>query len=122
MEKTLKTASESILKLLGSRVKNITVNQDLSKAKCIEIYTLIFDTLVEVFNEARVQFSNDAMNYMAQGIYDSVEVNGGMTLDPNIFDKRSKAEDIDSKNLAMICMMFKETDFALEAYYNMNKR
>ena len=119
--KSLKSASNAIFKLITSRFKMKILNSPLNKPKCIEIYTTIFDTLIEVFNEGNVVFSNEAMNFIAQGIYDSINVNGGQQLDPTIFDKRAQVENIDKKNLAMICMMFKETDFALEAFNFLKK-
>ena len=88
----------------------------LNKDTCIAIYRDVFDCLVEVFQESGAKISNEGVNLIAQMYYDSINIkdnNGNaQELDPNVFDKRAKLENIETRELAMFATMFNGTPFA----------
>jgi predicted proteasome-type protease len=109
--------------LLTERMRPLTTGQHvLNASACIEIYTLIFDTLVELVAESGNPLTNEAVNYLAQQYYDAVQVNGGQELDPNIFTQRAKAENIATKELVLLSIMLSGTDFALPVIAEIKKR
>jgi len=116
--------NESITKLLNLKL-NAHKDKGLNKETCIKIYQDIFDTLVETMSEARVEISNESMNYLAQQYYDAVTItNNGVRyeLDPNIFDQRAKLENVETKEIALLATMMKGTDFAVPMLIEIKKR
>jgi hypothetical protein len=108
MKKT--TAHEAITKLIESRLQRM-INQKLDSATCSEIYQDIFFSLSEVVREAGTPLDNESVNLLSQMYYDSVSINGGQELDPNIFTKRAKIENIPTKQLALMATMMNGTPF-----------
>lgn len=88
----------------------------LNVETCTSIYRDIFDCILEVFQESHTEVSNEGVNLLAQMYYDSISIkdnNGGtQELDPNIFDKRAKLENLETKELAMMAVLFNGTPFA----------
>ena len=117
---------ETIAELLGAKLKPLITGdnekRDLNLLACVEIYTTIFDTLVECITEAQVKIDNEAMNYLAQQYYDGILVNGTQELDPEIFTTRAKLENIPTQELALLAVMLKGTDFALPIIEAIQKR
>lgn len=105
-----KTITEAIDKLLAARLQ-IFVNDSLNDKVFMEIYVMIFNTFVEVFQQANVQLSNEAMNYVAQQYYDMLSFNDSVELkaNPNIFDKRAKLEDIKTPDIALLATFFRDS-------------
>ena len=96
--------------------------RDLNLASCIEIYTTIFESLVEVIQEAGLPVTNEGMNYLAQQYYDGILINGTQELDPDIFTQRAKVENIETKELALLAVILSGTDFALPILAEIKKR
>lgn len=113
----------SISKVLGAKLEPlITAGKELNLVTCVEIYTTIFDTLVEVVSASELAVSNEGMNYLAQQYYDGVLINGTQELDPEIFTQRAKLEDIDTKELALLAVIFNGTDFGVPIIHEIRKR
>ena len=114
---------EAISKLLTIKLAKYSgVDEKLSLLICTKIYTDIFDTLVEVLSAAKIKIDNEAMNYMAQCYYDGVLINNKYDLDPNIFDKRAKLENINTQEIALMAMMLNGTPFVDPLIVEVKKR
>ena len=113
--------NEVITKLLGERLKQYN-EKNLDLPVCVDIYQTIFNTLVEVFEQAQMGLTNEAMNYLAQQYYDGVLVNGTQELDPEIFTQRAKVENIETKELALLAVMLNGTDFAIPLIQEVKRR
>lgn len=108
---------ETLSKLLTDRLQR-RVDQKFDKAACMEIYGDIFYTLSEIIKESQTPLSNEAVNMLSQMYYDAVTVNGNQELDPTIFTKRAKTEEIPTHELALMATMMNGTpfgDFFIEA-------
>lgn len=116
-----KQIHESLSKLLVNKLEPYK-DEKLNSSTCISIYTDIFNCLVEVFQESQIPITNEAVNLLAQMYYDSVKINGKEELDPNIFDKRAKLENVTTKELAMLGTMFSNTPFAPIFIYEVKRR
>jgi len=121
----MKQIHDSLSKLLTKRLEKYNGSR-LNKETCTSIYKDIFDCLVQVFQESKVEISNESMNLLSQLYYDSVEIkdNAGsqQELDPNIFDKKAKFENIQTKELAMLATLFNGTAFATLFIHAVKKR
>ena len=114
---------EAISKLLTIKLAKYSGSgEKLSLLICTKIYTDIFDTLVEVLSAAKIKIDNEAMNYMAQCYYDGILINNKHDLDPNIFDKRAKLENINTKEIALMAMMLNGTPFVDPLIVEVKKR
>ena len=111
----------TICKLLETKLQPFQ-QQDLNLATCIEIYSTIFDAMVDVVAEAGLPVTNEGMNYLAQQYYDGVKINGTQELDPDIFTQRAKVENIETKELALLAVILSGTDFALPLIEEVKKR
>lgn len=124
--KPLPKMHEAISRLLTERLKKHTgSDKNLNVLSCLEIYTEIFNTFVEVFTEAGVKLTNESMNYVAQQYYDGIEVTsrqGTHELDPNIFTVRARLENIETKELALMAVMLTKTDFAIPLIQEIKRR
>ena len=118
------TFHNAISKLLGVKLGKFTQTKqtELTLPVCLEIYTMIFDTVVSVFEPTNVKLTNEAMNYIAQQYYDAIEINGKHELNPNIFTQRAKVDLIETKELALLAMMMKGTDFQLPIMHEIKRR
>lgn len=106
-----KQIHDSLSQLLTAKLEK-HIDSKLDAAKCTEIYTDIFETIVGVFQETEANLSNEAMNIIAQMYYDSIKINANQELDPNIFTQRAKLENIETKELAKLATFFRDTPFA----------
>jgi len=114
---------EAISSLLGGKLKKyIRPDQDLNVLVCTQIYSEIFETLVEVMTAAKVEISNESMNYLAQQYYDGILINNTHELDPNIFSERARLDNITTKEIALMAMMLNGTDFAVPLIMEVKKR
>ena len=114
---------KAVSALLTERMRPIASgNHSLNASACIEIYTLIFDTLVELIAESETPLTNEAVNYLAQQYYDAVRVNGNQELDPNVFTQRAKVENISTKELVLLALMLSGTDFSMPVIAEVKKR
>lgn len=113
----------TLAKLLGSKLEPLTKgDRELNLVTCVEIYSTIFDTLVECLTEANVNVTNESMNYLAQQYYDAVLINGTQELDPEIFTQRAKLDGIETKELALLAVMVSGTDFAVPIIREIKQR
>lgn len=113
--------NEVISHLLGEKLKQFN-DKKLDLVVCVEIYQTIFNTLVEVFESAGIDLTNESMNYLAQQYYDGVVINGKEELDPNIFTQRAKVELVKTKELALLAVMLNHTDFAIPLIQEIKRR
>jgi hypothetical protein len=112
-----------ISKLIIDRTQ-IFFDRSPTRAVCTEIYQSIFNVITDVFDKSGAGITNEMMNYIAQSYYDAITLNGkeDQELDPNIFEKRAKLENIDTKGLAFLALLFKGTDFAVPVLHAIKKR
>lgn len=116
-----KNIHESISKLIEQKIAK-HVKSRFDSTTCSAIYVDIFDALVNVFQTANLQITNEAVNLLSQMYYDSVSINGNDELDPNIFDKRAKLENVATKELSLLASMYRGTPFFEIFVYEINKR
>jgi len=112
----------AVAKLLEQNLKKFGDGRDLNLLECTKIYQVIFESFVDVFKASNVQISNESMNYVAQQYYDGTLINGKHELDPEIFDKRAKLENIETKEIALLVTMLRGTDFALPLLHEIRQR
>lgn len=114
---------------LNETISNLLVH-NLSKRKgekltsqmCSEIYQDIFYSLTKVFEQTSAPLCNEAVNYIAQMYYDSVTINDGQELDPNIFTERASLSNISTKEIALMAVMFNKTPYAAPFIFEVKKR
>lgn len=118
-----KTLNDTISELLTAKLQEyIKDNRSLSHSVCSEIYVTLFEAITAIFTDSNVNVSNEAANYIAQQYYDNVTVNNNMFLDPNIFTVRAKLENIATKELALLIMLFKNSDYAYDLIHELKRR
>lgn len=117
----MKNIHESISKLLVSKLNKFKTSS-LNPATCTEIYQDIFDCLVNIFQESKVEVTNEAMNLLSQMYYGSVTINNNQELDPNIFDRRASVKSIETKELALLASLFSGTPFAIPFIHEVKRR
>lgn len=113
--------NETVSKLLSTKLAAFN-ERDLNLATCVEVYQVIFGSLAEIFETTGAPLGNEAVNYVAQQYYDAVLINGKQELDPNVFTQRAKLENIATKELALLCVMFNGTEFVLPVVAEIKKR
>jgi len=114
---------QTITTLLGSKLQHlVTAEQSLNLVACVEIYTTIFETVVELLTTADIHVSNEAVNYLAQQYYDGILINGTQELDPEIFTQRAKLDEIETKELVILAVLLNGTDFALPILHEVKRR
>lgn len=114
--------NDSFSQLFEQKLKKYTKEHSLNATTCTMIYSELFETLVEIFEQSNVKITNESMNYVAQMYYDSILINGNQELDPNIFNQRASLKNIETKELALLAMMFNHSDFATPFIYEIKHR
>jgi len=115
--------NDAVSKLLTEKLKPLAQKKTkLDLVVCVEIYQYIFETLVEIFKSSNVALTNEAMNYLSQQYYDGILINNKHELDPNIFEKRAKLENISTKELALLAVALSGTDFSVPIINEIKKR
>ena len=117
----MKNIHESISKLLSRRLDKYKT-KSLNNETCTLIYQEIFDCFVDLFQESKIQISNESMNLLSQMYYDAVKINLTQDLNPNIFEKRASVKNIETKELAMLGTMLNGTPFADLMIYEIKRR
>lgn len=102
---------EAVSKLLATKLEKHK-SRKLNRETCNLIYKDVFDCFVDLFQGAEIKLSNEAMNLVSQMYYDSISINGGQELDPNIFTQRASTKSVETKELAMLASFFSGTPFA----------
>lgn len=113
--------NEVVSNLLSTQLSSFT-SDNLNSSTCMQIYQTIFECLANLFQKSNVSFSNESMNYISQQYYDSILVNGNQELDPNIFTQRASLDNIETKELALMAVMFSGTDFAIPLIHEVKRR
>lgn len=116
-----KNIHESVSKLLATKLDKHK-HEKLNTATCTAIYQDIFESFVDLFQESKIEISNEAMNMVCQMYYDAVTINGNQELDPNIFSQRASVKNIETKELAMLATMFSGTPFAAPFIHEIKQR
>lgn len=119
-----KNIQESVNTLLTEKLKKYVADK-ADKTTFTKIYEEIFYTFVDLFQESNAKMSNEAVNLISQMYYDSIVLQssaGPMELDPNIFDKRAKLEEVSTRELALLATMFRDTDYATICILEIKRR
>lgn len=110
MKETFHTAFS---RLLEQNLKKFCDGRSLDKNVCTEIYRTIYSTVIVVLEGSNVFISNESVNYLAQTYYDATVINNNQELDPNIFDKRAKLDNISNKDLVTLSAILAGTEFII---------
>lgn len=121
MSKKIENFHKAISQILVEKLTQYK-GKSMSKDNCMQIYQTIFLSLQEIFVTSGVTLTNEAMNYLAQQYYDGVTINGRDELDPNIFTVRASLDNIETKEIALMAMLLKGTDFAYPLYEKIRSR
>lgn len=114
---------QAFSKLLGQNLKKYTIdNRPLDKQACVGIYQTIYETIISILENAEITITNEAVNFVAQCYYDGILINNTHELDPNIFDKRAKLENIHNKDLVTMLALLDGTDFKLQIIQTLKQR
>lgn len=116
------TFHASFSKLLEQNLKKFCDSRSLDKETCIKIYQTIYETVIQILEGSEVVVSNEAVNYVAQCYYDGVLINNNQELDPNIFDRRAKLENIANKDLVVLIALLTGTEFVIPVKDTLKKR
>lgn len=117
----MKNIHESISKLLIKKLDKYK-SQNLNKETCVRIYQDMFDIVVDLFQESKIEVTNEAVNLICQMYYDSITINNNQELDPNIFSQRASVKNIETKELAMLASFFTKTPFAEPIIFEIKRR
>ena len=117
----MKNIHESVSKLLTHRLEKYK-SKSLNNETCTLIYQEIFNSFVDLFQESKIEISNEAMNLLAQMYYDAVKINSTEDLNPNIFEKKASVKNIETKELAMLGTMLSGTAFAEPMIFEVKRR
>lgn len=115
---------DAVSTMLTAKLKQYA-HQNYTETMCYEIYNVIFESLRDLFESSNVKILNESMNYVAQQYYDAIEIKTASSiieLNPNIFTQRAKLENIPTKEIALLAMMFKGTDFVYPLYEEIKRR
>jgi len=110
-----------ITKLLVERLE-VYKGRSLDKQICTEIYQTLFNSLADIFSKSKAPLSNESVNFIAQCYYNAVEINNRQILDPNIFSQKASLSNVPTKELALLALMLKFTDFAPVVFTELKKR
>lgn len=108
----MKNIHESISKLLTNNIQKYK-SRSLNSQTCTMIYQDMFETICNLFQESKINISNEAVNLVCQMYYDSISINNNQSLDPNIFSQRASVKNLETKELSMLASFFTNTQFAL---------
>jgi hypothetical protein len=116
--------NDVVTKLLSENLKFISDDKlKLDRSTCYTIYNTIFSTLVGIFEQSKAPLSNESVNYLAQQYYDGICLNGTeQGLDDSIFEQRADLKNIERRELALLAMMLRGTDFAVPILYEIKRR
>lgn len=117
----MKNIHESISKLLIKKLDKYK-SQNLNKETCIKIYQDMFNVVVDLFQESKLEISNEAVNLICQLYYDAITINNNQELDPNIFSQKASVKNIETKELAMLASFFTNTPFAEPIIFEIKRR
>lgn len=117
----MKNIRDSIDRLLISKLEKYKA-KNLDSSTCTSIYQDVFETFVDIFQESKIDISNEAMNMVCQMYYDAITINGNQELDPGIFSQRASVKNIETKELALMGSLFSNTPFAIPFIAEVKRR
>jgi hypothetical protein len=100
-------SGEAIKKLLNERLR-VFIGEKMDRHTAMSMYTTIYSSLAEVMSQSGVTLTNDALNMAAQMMYDCIEV-PGQEVPGDIFTKRIWPECVETKELALLAIIFKDS-------------
>jgi hypothetical protein len=112
---------DAVSAMLESKLARF-VDRGPTTATFLEMYQVIFESLVELFQGSKIEINNESMNWLAQAYYDAVSINNNHDTDPNIFTQRAKLENIPTKELALLATMLNGTPFVIPLVAEVKKR
>ena len=112
---------DTIVAMLAERL-DILRGKDLNRMTCMEFYHVIFNNLQDIFTKSEVQLSNESLNWIAQGYYDSILINGREQLNPSIFTQRAKFENIPTKELILLAGLLRGSELVYEVVGEIKRR
>lgn len=122
MQELKKNFTEVITELLTRKLQSF-VNEPANKETHIKIYYAIFETLTSLLKESNVTIlSNESVNWLSQSFYDNISINSSNESDPNIFTKRAKLQNIETKELAFLATLMRNSDFFPEIMKEIKSR
>jgi Na+(H+)/acetate symporter ActP len=124
MSQSVDKLNETVSKLLVERLQKYS-KKDLNDQTCVQIYQEIFLSIQEVVLEIPTiakDITHDCVNYIAQAFYDLTEINHTQELNPNIFDKRVRANELSNRDLLFASMFLKGTQIMPEIIVTLKKR
>lgn len=116
-----KNVHDVLCNLLEQRLVNYK-NDSLNRQTCTMIYQDLFKTVQDVCVSSGIKLTNEGLNYLVQMYYDVIKVNGHQELDPNIFDKRTKLENMKTSEIAMLATFVNGTPLATPLINEIKKR
>jgi hypothetical protein len=122
MEAPKSKLHEAVSALVTDRLKLGFSDKSLNHTTCVEIYQMIFDTVVEIIEGSKLKLTNEFVNYVAQEYYDSVAINNNQPLDPDIFSQRAQLSNIETKELTIMALFFRGTDYLIPVVHELKKR
>ena len=117
----MKNIHESVSQLLSKRLDKYRT-KSLNDETCTLKYQEIFDCFVDLFQESKIQISNESMNLLSQMYYDAIKINSNQELNPSIFEKRASLKNIETKELALLSTMLNGTPFVDPMVYEIKRR
>lgn len=114
---------EAITTLLDERLK-VFLFEKIDRTTSVKIYSVIFNTIAEIFERSKMPLTNEAANYVAQQLYDAVSINKNedINLDPSIFTQRAKLENLKTSELASLAAIFSGSPLVLPVISEIKKR
>lgn len=112
---------DTIVAMLAERL-DVLNGRSLNRATCLEFYHVIFNNLQDIFTKAEVELTNESLNWLAQGYYDSILINGRDQLDPSIFTQRAKFENISTRELVLLAGLLRGSELVYEVVSEIKRR
>lgn len=114
----------TISKILEEKLKKvISSGSSLNSNVCIEFYNVIFNEIANLFEKSHITLTNEAMNYIAQMYYDAVSINDTEDgLDPSIFLQRANLKNLETREIALLALMFTNTPFCIPMIAEIKRR
>jgi hypothetical protein len=121
-----KTFHAIFSEMLSDRMRVLTDDKSrkLDRTFCIECYSIIFHAVEDILKAVNVGIENEGANWISQGYYDCVSLNGNEAngLDPNIFTQRASLKNIGNVELVKMFAILRGSPFALEIAQEIKSR
>lgn len=115
--------ADSLNSIIEERVKLLfTEHLKVDDSTASRVYQAIFNVFEEVLGNAKLKITNEAMNYVAQMYYDTIEYAPGQGFNPNIFTQRAKLENIPTSDILILVTVLKGSIFAVPLFHEFKRR